>query len=110
MLHQRGHITLKILLINYEINGGMIMKFLILGAGPAGLSFASELLKNNIDDFLVLERENEAGGLCRSMYIDDAPLDIGGGHFIDIKRKRVLDLLFSVMPGRMETLSEKFTD
>lgn len=74
------------------------MKYLILGAGPAGLAFALELLKNNIKDFLVLEKEKEAGGLCRSQYVDGTPLDIGGGHFIDIRKKGVLDFLFSVMP------------
>lgn len=76
------------------------MKYLILGAGPAGLAFATALKNNNIDDFLVLEKENQPGGLCRSMEVDGAPLDIGGGHFIDIKRKKVLELLFSVMPEK----------
>ena len=65
------------------------MKYLILGAGPAGLAFATALNINKIDDFLVLEKENQPGGLCRSMEVDGAPLDIGGGHFIDIKREKV---------------------
>lgn len=30
--------------------------------------------------------------------MDGAPLDIGGGHFLDIKHKEVLDLLFRFMP------------
>ncbi len=74
------------------------MKYLILGAGPAGLSFAYRLFKRGERDFLILEKENEAGGLCRSRQIDNAPLDIGGGHFLDIKNKKVLDFLFDVMP------------
>ena len=78
----------------------MVMKYLILGAGPAGLTFASELQKNGINDFLILEKENEPGGLCRSVMVDGGPLDIGGGHFIDVKRKKVLDLLFSVIPEK----------
>lgn len=45
------------------------MKYLILGAGPAGLAFATALKNNNIDDFLVLEKENQPGGLCRSMEV-----------------------------------------
>ena len=57
------------------------MKYLILGAGPAGLTFANRLLQNGIDDFLVIEKENEAGGLCRSREVDGSPLDTGGGHF-----------------------------
>ena len=60
------------------------MKFLILGAGPAGLTFANKLKEAGETDFLVLEKEQEAGGLCRSIWIDGAPLDIGGGHILDV--------------------------
>ena len=74
------------------------MKYLILGAGPAGLTFANRLLQNNETDFLVLERNEEAGGLCRSKDIDGRPLDIGGGHFLDVRNQKVLDFLFPFMP------------
>lgn len=73
-------------------------KYLILGAGPAGLSFANRLLENGETSFLVLEKESEAGGLCRSEKVDGSPLDIGGGHILDVKRKEVLDFLFKFMP------------
>lgn len=74
------------------------VKYLILGAGPAGLSFASRLKQKGEDSFLVLEKEQEAGGLCRSMEIDGAPLDIGGGHFLDVRRPAVDEFLFDFMP------------
>lgn len=74
------------------------MKYLILGAGPAGLSFAYRLVQNGEMDFLILEKEDKAGGLCRSEDVDGAPLDIGGGHFVDTKNKQVLDFLFQIMP------------
>ena len=77
------------------------MKFLILGAGPAGLTFANRLLQNGIDDFLVLEQEKEAGGLCRSREVDGYPLDTGGGHFLDVRNPKVLDFLFSFMPKEL---------
>lgn len=70
------------------------MKYLILGAGPAGLAFANQLLQNGEEDFLVLEKEADAGGLCRSREVDGRPLDIGGGHFLDVKNPRVLDFVF----------------
>lgn len=73
--------------------------YLILGAGPAGLTFAN-LLKRNCPDasFLVLEKEEEAGGLCRSAEVDGSPLDVGGGHFLDVRRPKVNAFLFSFMP------------
>ena len=81
------------------------MKYLILGAGPAGLTFANRLLQNGIDDFLVLEKEDEAGGLCRSKEVGGAPLDIGGGHFLDVRNPEVLDFLFPFMD---EALWDKY--
>ena len=74
------------------------MKYLIIGAGPAGLTFANRLLQNGEEDFLVIERNEEAGGLCRSKDIDGRPLDIGGGHFLDVRNKDVLDFVFGFMP------------
>lgn len=74
------------------------MKYLILGAGPAGLTVANKLKQAGIKDFLVLERENTAGGLCRSVIVDGAPFDIGGGHFLDVRRPLVNEFLFKFMP------------
>lgn len=74
------------------------VKYLILGGGPAGLTFASMLKKMGEDSFLVLEKEKEAGGLCRSALVDGSPFDIGGGHFLDVKRPQVNRFLFTFMP------------
>lgn len=74
------------------------MKYLILGAGPAGLTFANRLNQMEITDFHVLEMEKEAGGLCRSVKVDGAPFDIGGGHFLDVRRPEVNRFLFGFMP------------
>ena len=74
------------------------MKYLIIGAGPSGLTFANKLLQNGENDFLVIERNEEAGGLCRSKDVDGRPLDIGGGHFLDVRNKDVLDFVFGFMP------------
>lgn len=74
------------------------MRYLILGAGPAGLTVANKLKQNEISDFLVLEREESAGGLCRSVDVDGAPFDIGGGHFLDVRRPHVNKFLFRFMP------------
>lgn len=73
------------------------MRYLILGGGPAGLTMAHQLLRRGEDSFLVLEAEEEAGGLCRSKQVDGYPLDIGGGHFLDVKRPKVKEFLFSFL-------------
>ncbi len=74
------------------------MKYIILGAGPSGLTFANKLKNLGKNSFLVLEREKEAGGLCRSVIVDESPFDIGGGHFLDVRRPRVNEFLFQFMP------------
>ncbi len=74
------------------------MKYLILGAGPAGLTFAHRLKEAGETSFLVLEKEGQAGGLCRSVIADGAPFDIGGGHFLDVRRPKVNEFLFRFMP------------
>lgn len=74
------------------------MKYLILGAGPAGLAFANRLLQKGCDDFLVIDKNAEPGGLCRSQMVDGTELDIGGGHFLDVRRPEVNEFLFGFMP------------
>lgn len=74
------------------------MRFLILGAGPAGLAFANSLAMKGESSFVVLDREMSGGGLCRSMMVDGAPFDIGGGHFLDVRNPKVNAFLFSFMP------------
>ena len=74
------------------------VKYLILGAGPSGLSLAAQFMKRKEKSFLVLEKEEDAGGLCRSREVDGGPLDIGGGHFLDVRREKVLKLLFEFLP------------
>lgn len=66
---------------------------LILGAGPAGLATAVHLDQPN----LILERETEPGGLCRSFSVGSSIFDIGG-HAFFTKDQQVLDLIESVAP------------
>ena len=41
----------------------MRVKFAILGAGISGLTFAANL---KTDNYVIIEKESEAGGLCRT--------------------------------------------
>lgn len=76
----------------------MRFKYVILGAGPAGLAAGYRLLKHGESSFIILEKEATAGGLCRSVMVDGAPLDRGGGHFLDSRNKDACDFLFSFLP------------
>jgi len=84
-------------------------KYIILGAGPSGLTFAHSLINHGIsqDQILLLEKEPTVGGLCRSVHVDGAPLDIGGGHFLDIRNSEVLKFLFRFMPHEEWKLYER---
>lgn len=83
------------------------VKYLILGAGPAGLTVASRLKMRGETSLLVLEKEHEAGGLCRSVTVDGSPFDIGGGHFLDVRRPGVNEFLFRFMPESEWTLFKR---
>ena len=85
----------------------MKTKYLILGAGPAGLTFANRLKELGEEKYIVLEKESEAGGLCRSAFVDGAPLDIGGGHFLDVRRPKINEFLFRFMPEEEWSLFER---
>ena len=55
--------------------------FIILGAGPAGLSAAYKLCEAG-KKVTVLELEDQVGGLCRSIRKDGFFFDLGGHRFI----------------------------
>ncbi len=70
-------------------------KILVLGAGPAGLAFASRFGKGAI----VLEKAGEVGGLSRSITIRDGVFDVGG-HSFHTPHPEVLDLVQTLMAGK----------
>jgi protoporphyrinogen oxidase len=88
------------------------VKYIIIGAGPSGLTLAHTLHDRGVplSEILVLEKETTAGGLCRSETVDGSPLDIGGGHFLDVKHRDVLDFVFRFLPesewNRYERISK----
>ncbi|OCH18562.1 protoporphyrinogen/coproporphyrinogen oxidase [Aliivibrio logei] len=54
------------------------VKYLIVGGGVSGLAFAN-FVKS--DDYLILEKENELGGFCRTIYQDGFVWDFAGHFF-----------------------------
>jgi len=56
-------------------------KFIIIGAGPAGLAAAYELLKKGEKDITLLEAGDKIGGGARTVGFDGNYVDIGPHHF-----------------------------
>ena len=48
----------------------MTYDYIILGAGISGLTLLKKLRQKGHSNILGLEAENEAGGLCRTFYVD----------------------------------------
>jgi protoporphyrinogen oxidase len=53
---------------------------LVIGAGPAGITCAYELAKNNLPSTLI-EKEDVAGGICRTTQYKGFKFDVGGHRF-----------------------------
>ena len=70
---------------------------LIVGGGPAGLSVAYALQ----GDTLVLEKNAEVGGLCRSIEHDGGVFDIGG-HSFHTPHAEVHDLVSDLLEGGLD--------
>ena len=58
-------------------------KYLIVGAGISGLSFAN-FLDENDKDYVIIEKENEVGGFCRTIKKGEYIWDYAG-HFFHFK-------------------------
>jgi protoporphyrinogen oxidase len=69
--------------------------YIIIGGGISGLTFARLLQLHTNKTFLVLEKNAEIGGLCRTKTIEGNDFDIGGGHFLHSKHEKVYDFIFS---------------
>ncbi|MDR1564789.1 MAG: NAD(P)/FAD-dependent oxidoreductase [Oscillospiraceae bacterium] len=73
-------------------------KVLIIGAGPAGLTAAFELLKSEKDyDVTILEESSDIGGISRTVKHNGNRMDIGGHRFFS-KDDRVMEWWRSLMP------------
>ena len=64
-------------------------KVLIIGAGPAGLTAAYELLQARRYDVTVLEQSQEIGGISKTVRYQGNRMDIGGHRFFS-KDERVM--------------------
>ena len=74
-------------------------RIIILGAGLAGLSAAWHLQKKGIE-CLVLEKENEVGGLCRSKNINGFTFDYSG-HLLHFRHKYTFNFVRNLLGGNL---------
>jgi protoporphyrinogen oxidase len=70
---------------------------LIIGAGPAGLTAAYELLKNTDIKPIIFEMSSEIGGISKTVNYKGNRIDIGGHRFFS-KSGRVMDWWQNIMP------------
>lgn len=75
----------------------MTKQAVIIGAGPAGLTAAYELLRTTSIHPLILESDTQVGGLSRTVNFSGNRMDIGGHRFFT-KDPRVQALWDSLMP------------
>lgn len=74
-------------------------KVIIIGAGPAGLTMAYEILKNGKDKYevVILEETSEIGGISKTVRYNGNRMDIGGHRFFS-KDERVMNFWKDLMP------------
>ncbi|MCF7854603.1 MAG: NAD(P)/FAD-dependent oxidoreductase [Candidatus Pacebacteria bacterium] len=70
---------------------------IIIGAGPAGLTAAYELVRQTNRKPLVLEADTVVGGISRTVNYKGNRIDIGGHRFFS-KSQRVMDWWQTIMP------------
>ena len=75
----------------------MSRRAIIIGAGPAGLTAALELLRQTDVVPLVLEATDEIGGISRTIRYKGNRMDIGGHRFFS-KSDRVMQWWMDLMP------------
>lgn len=77
---------------------------LIIGAGISGLSYAAA----TSNDFIIIEKEKEMGGYCKTIYSGDYVWDYSG-HFFHFQREEIKDYVMSGLDDSEVLKVFKFT-
>ena len=75
----------------------MEKKAIIIGAGPAGLTAAYELIHRTNIKPVILERSHEIGGISRTVVHNGNRMDIGGHRFFS-KSDQVMQWWQNILP------------
>ena len=81
------------------------VKYLIIGAGISGLTLANYLKK---EDYLIIEKESEIGGYCRTFKVKDYIWDFAG-HFFHFKTDEMKNIFLEKMKDEEIVYQEKDT-
>jgi len=84
-------------------------KAIIIGAGPAGLTAALELLRRTDVQPIILEASDAIGGLSRTVRYKGNRMDIGGHRFFS-KSDRVMHWWLELMPLETGKVSAQHTE
>lgn len=74
-------------------------RIVIIGAGLTGLTLARELQNKKLD-YIIFEKEEEAGGLCRTKKINNFIFDFDG-HLLHFKNHSAFNLIKSLLKNNM---------
>src|SRR5437667_7615967 len=85
----------------------MDKKAIIIGAGPAGLTAAYELLKRTDIIPIILEKSGDIGGISKTINYKGNRMDMGPHRFFS-KSDRVMNWWLNIMPLQ-ETGKERVT-
>src|ERR1700753_1151499 len=80
----------------------MTKKAIIIGAGPAGLTAAYELLTRTDIIPVILEKSGDIGGISKTVNYKGNRIDIGGHRFFS-KSDRVMQWWMNIMPVEENT-------
>ena len=72
-------------------------KAIIIGAGPAGLTAAFELLVRTDIIPVIIEKDSQVGGLAKTVQYKGNRLDIGGHRFFS-KSSKIIDWWLKFLP------------
>ena len=87
-----------------------VKKIVIIGAGPAGLTAAYELLKNKDKyEITILEESQEIGGISKTVNYNGNRMDIGGHRFFS-KNEEILNFWKEIMPLQSENVNPETRD
>ena len=79
---------------------------IIIGAGPAGLTAAFELLEKTDIKPIIIEKSNYIGGISRTIDYNGNKIDIGGHRFFS-KSTKIMDWWLNILPTENSDLSQR---